>query len=88
MEIKVYSIPNCPFCKQLKEILNEKGINYEDIDVSLEENDEIFEKISEISGQDSVPCITVGQHLLAPDVNFYTINQAVNLIEHILKTEQ
>jgi hypothetical protein len=41
----------------------------------------------EISGTDSVPCVSVGKHLLAPTVNFNTIEQAANIVKHILDTE-
>jgi glutaredoxin len=87
MKVNVYSIPNCPYCKDLKEKLQSMDIKFTDVDVSLDENEALFNNIMEISGTDSVPCISVGKHLLAPSVNFNTIEQAVNIVKHILDTE-
>ncbi len=84
MKIKVYTIPKCPYCTKLKELLDQKEIKYEIVDVSLDEHEEEFKKLMEISGCESVPMVTVGVHLLAPDVNFSTIEQAANLVEFII----
>ena len=35
--IKVYSTPTCPYCVTLKEFLKDKGFEFEDIDVSLDD---------------------------------------------------
>jgi len=32
--IEIYSTPSCPFCVRAKRLLDERGIAYEDIDVS------------------------------------------------------
>ncbi len=36
MEIKVYSIPTCPYCIKAKEYLASKGVKYQGFDVSQE----------------------------------------------------
>ena len=87
MKIKVYTIPNCPFCVKLKNLLDKDKIEYETVDVSLDVNEKEFEKLMELSESESVPMITVGVNLLAPDVNFSTIEQAVKLIKYILENE-
>lgn len=87
LPIIVYSIPNCPYCKTLKDNLTERGIEFTDVDVSLDENDAKFDEIMKVSGTDSVPTVTVGKNLLAPDVNFSSIDQATELIEYILENE-
>jgi len=53
MEVKVYSTPTCPFCKQLKEWLKKKKIAFEDIDVI--ESDKARDELIEKSGQMAVP---------------------------------
>jgi len=35
-KIRVYSTLMCPYCKMTKEFLKEKGIEFEDIDVSVD----------------------------------------------------
>ena len=87
MKIKVYTIPNCPFCLKLKGLLDDDSIKYETIDVSLDENEKEFEDLSKLSGSESIPMVTIGVNLLAPDVNFSTIEQAKELIQYILENE-
>ena len=62
MEIKVYSTPTCPYCKMAKTYLDEKGIKYQDFDVTQDAaaKDEMIEK----SGQMGVPVITVDGELV------------------------
>ncbi|MBW2971910.1 glutaredoxin family protein [Candidatus Woesearchaeota archaeon] len=52
-KIKVYSTPTCPWCIKLKAWLKQKGIEFENIDVSEDQQaaDEMIKK----SGQMGVP---------------------------------
>jgi len=36
--VKIYSTPTCPYCEMAKEYFKEHNINYEDYDVSNDEN--------------------------------------------------
>ena len=53
MKVKVYSTKTCPWCHKVKDLLKEKGIKYEDIDVEADQKaaNEMVEK----SGQMGVP---------------------------------
>ena len=51
--VKVYSTPTCPYCHTLKNFLKEKGIEFEDIDVSKDEK--ILQGMMKKSGQMGVP---------------------------------
>ena len=55
--VKVYSTPPCPYCKLAKEFLAEKGVEFEDIDVSS--NKEARDYMVEKSKQMSVPVIEI-----------------------------
>ncbi|HOX54119.1 MAG TPA: glutaredoxin domain-containing protein [Candidatus Omnitrophota bacterium] len=55
--VKVYSTPTCPYCVRLKAYLDSKGVQYENFDVSSDEN-KLQEMIS-ISGQMGVPVIEI-----------------------------
>ena len=57
MQAKVYSTSTCPYCKLAKEYLSSKGIPYEDIDVSNDQ--EKAKEIVNISGQMGVPVIVI-----------------------------
>lgn len=87
MKINVYTIPDCPFCTKLKGLLSDANLAYDEFNIYDEEHEPTFEKFMEISGGDSVPMVTVGKNLLAPDINFSSIEQAVELIKYILENE-
>jgi 16S rRNA (cytidine1402-2'-O)-methyltransferase len=57
VSVKVYSTPTCPYCKMAKGYLDEKGVSYQDADVSSDvaQRDEMIK----LSGQRGVPVIDV-----------------------------
>ncbi|OGZ27687.1 MAG: NrdH-redoxin [Candidatus Nealsonbacteria bacterium RIFOXYB1_FULL_40_15] len=61
-KVKIYSTPACPYCVTLKEYLKEKGFEFEDIDVSQDQNalNEMIEK----SGQMHVPVLQIGETIV------------------------
>lgn len=64
--VKVYSTPACPYCFTLKEFLKEKGIDFEDIDVS--KNEAILQEMVQKSGQMGVPVLEIdGQIVIGFD---------------------
>ena len=82
--IKIYSIPDCPYCTELKNILTEEGIEFIDVDVNLEENEAEYNQIHEITKSDQVPIVKVGKQLLIPNVSFATIQEAAYLTKQFL----
>jgi glutaredoxin 3 len=52
-DIKVYSTPTCPWCIKLKAYLKEKGVEFDDIDVSADQ--QAAQQMMERSGQMGVP---------------------------------
>ena len=57
MVIKVYSTPTCPWCKKVKEYLKEKGVEFEDVDVSADQD--AAKEMIEKSRQMSVPVVEI-----------------------------
>ncbi|MCD6500651.1 thioredoxin family protein [bacterium] len=57
MKVKVYSTPICPYCVALKEFLKEHNIEFEEIDVS--QNQQAAKEIVEKTGQMGVPVVEV-----------------------------
>ena len=53
MKIKVYSTPACPYCYALKDFLREHKIEFEDVDVSTDQ--QVAEEMIRKSGQMGVP---------------------------------
>ena len=61
-KIIVYSSPDCAYCYTLKGYLKEKGIDYEEIDIYVD--DEGRKKMEELSGQKNVPVAIVDGQVL------------------------
>lgn len=73
--VKVYSTPTCPWCKKAKAYLTEKGVEFENIDVS---SDEVAQKeMIDKSGQMGVPVLDInGKIIIGFDVK--EIDNALN----------
>jgi glutaredoxin-like YruB-family protein len=56
-KIKIYSTPTCPYCTALKEFLKSHNIEFEDVDVSQDEN--AAKEMIEKSGQMGVPVVEI-----------------------------
>lgn len=82
--IKIYTMKNCPYCKDLKDMLNKDNINFEEVDIELDENKDEIEKVFEVSGVESVPIARVHNQLVAPDVSFSSIEEAFDIIKTIM----
>ncbi len=66
MKIKVYTAPGCPYCFAVKEFLQERGIQFEEIDVS--QNEEALNYIIEKTQQYGVPVIEIdGEFIIGFD---------------------
>ena len=61
-KIKVYSTPTCPYCRMVKSFLKEKGVDFEDIDVSV--NSKAAEQMIQKSGQMGVPQIEINEKII------------------------
>lgn len=66
MKVTVYSTPSCPYCIRAKQFLKNNNIEFENIDVSVDEAkaDEMIKK----SGQMGVPVLDIdGQIIIGFD---------------------
>jgi glutaredoxin 3 len=82
--VKIYSIPQCPYCNELKEKLTEANIEFKDVNVLLEEHKTEYDAIVEKTKSDEVPIVRVGNQLLVPNVSFHSINEAYDLTKKFL----
>ncbi len=62
MNVKAYSTPTCPYCKLTKDYFKEKGIAFEDIDVSADSG--AAQEMVKLSGQMGVPVVDVDGHVI------------------------
>jgi glutaredoxin-like YruB-family protein len=62
MKVTVYSTPTCPYCKRVKDFLEENSIEFTDVDVAgdKEKAKEMIEK----SGQMGVPVIDIDGEMI------------------------
>lgn len=60
--IKVYSIPDCPWCVKVKKYLNSKNIDFEDINV--QENISGRDEMISLTNQSSVPVINIDGNIV------------------------
>ena len=56
-KVKVYSTPTCPYCIKTKQFLKENNVDFEDMDVSA--NQEQAQEMIRISGQTAVPVLDI-----------------------------
>ncbi len=59
--IKIYQLEGCPYCKRVKDTLNQLGLAYEKIEV---DTDEMRSELKEISNQTLVPVIVDGDKVM------------------------
>jgi len=55
--VRIYSTPTCPYCKMAKQFLEENQIQYENIDVSV--NQIATQEMIQKSGQLGVPVLDI-----------------------------
>jgi glutaredoxin len=83
-KVTIYTMSNCPYCAELKELYDKENIEYRNIDIDLPENQEEFNKIIEASNAEEVPIVRIEKQLFLPNVSFKTIVEAVELTKKFL----
>jgi len=61
-KVKLYTTPICPYCVSLKEFLKEHNIEFEEIDVSRDQ--EAAKEMIEKTGQMGVPVVEVDGEII------------------------
>jgi glutaredoxin 3 len=62
LNIKVFSLPTCPYCVQVKNYLKSKGVEFEEID--LQKQPQWGEKMVAKTGSTRVPQIWIGDKVV------------------------
>ena len=55
--VKVYSTPTCPWCIRAKQFLKDNNVDFQDIDVSS--NQQVVDELMQKSGQMGVPVLDI-----------------------------
>ena len=61
-KVKVYSTTTCPYCIRTKQFLKENSVEFEDIDVST--NQQAAQEMIEKSGQMGVPVLDINGEIV------------------------
>ncbi len=73
MSVKIYSTSWCPYCRNAKSLLDDKGISYEEI--NIEEKGLSREQLAKITGGMSVPQIVINGESIGGYDNLWALNQ-------------
>lgn len=84
-KITIISAPHCPYCTELKDKLKKLDLEFNDVDITLEENKVESEKLFEFTKSESIPIAIVGKNILIPNSSFKTIEEASILIQNLYK---
>lgn len=82
--VKIYTIPNCPFCTELKDLLKTENIQFSEIDINDKNHFKEVEEIMSASNAEEVPIVRIEQQLLVPNVSFKSIKEAVEITKRFL----
>jgi glutaredoxin len=82
--VTIYTFPECPYCKELKQLYESNNIEFEEKNIFSDEHKEEFGKIQEICNCDEVPIIRIEKQLFIPNVSFKTITEAVDITKKFL----
>jgi glutaredoxin 3 len=62
-KITIYTMERCPFCKNAKSLLTQRGLPFEEILLSMQD-DAAWESLEKKSGMKTVPVIYANQELI------------------------
>jgi glutaredoxin len=82
--VTIYTMKNCPYCAELKELLTTENIEFNDIDIDDKEYEKEVNEIMEASKANEIPIIRVEKQLFVPNVSFKSITEAVELTKKFI----
>ena len=86
--IKIYSLPNCKHCKEVKDYLNERDLNFIDIDLKTKDNIEARKYWRSI-GVNIVPIIVVSNENTKDNVHvFKDMKSFIEFIDNYASKEK
>ena len=89
--VVIFTMKGCPFCVELKEMLEKEDIFY--VDRDIHEHEEEYDMFVNITGNDFVPAFMLIEspesdepltELFAPDRDFDDINEGFKIIKNFI----
>ncbi|MDW7738930.1 MAG: glutaredoxin family protein [Bacillota bacterium] len=65
--VKVYSLSTCPWCKKVKKLLDDHGVEYDVVEVDLAEGDDQKQALAEVeklTGRRSFPVTVINDQVI------------------------
>jgi glutaredoxin len=83
----VFTMKGCPYCDEMKEKLNEVGVNF--IDRDIDEHEDEYNLFVEVTENDYVPSFMIIEspdnlpktYLFAPDRDYQGIDEGIDIIK-------
>lgn len=66
-KVKLYALSTCPHCKKTKELLRDKGVDFEATDVDQlegQERQEVIEEVKQYNPSLSFPTLVLGDKII------------------------
>ena len=80
-EVKVYTTTICPYCFRAKALLSKRGIAYQEIDVS--NDDETRAWLVKATGQRTVPQIFIGEESVGGSDELAALDRTGDLMKRV-----
>jgi len=77
MEVKIYTIPTCPWCGKLKEWLKAKKVSFQELEIEESSNSNYRDELINKTGQVGVPVIDIDGEIII-GFNEKKIEEALN----------
>lgn len=79
-KIEIYTTDYCPYCKKAKSLLSQLGLDFEEIDISNDE-DEAIAKLTAKTGMSTVPQIFINDKFIGGCDNLFELQKTGKLQE-------
>ena len=76
--VEIYTTKTCPYCVRAKKLLDAKGVSYQEIDVSEDQNLRQF-MVEKAGGRTSVPQIFINDHYVGGCDDLHALDKAGEL---------
>ncbi|MGC9954456.1 MAG: glutaredoxin 3 [Rhizomicrobium sp.] len=77
-KVRIYTTPFCPFCARAKALLAKKGIAFDEIDVTVDDDARKDMQVK-TSGAQTVPQIFIGERHVGGCEDLYALDKAGDL---------